>query len=168
MLVRSVSKIQPSEADYSRKQPVSEQKNQTKGENAIHFVRQETERKKNVEARKATELGDLATEHVLAAGAGTESSEEFHDLVDRRSTKPIREITIDRNDIIMGLADEARGKGDPQGASARVKAWTVLAEIFRLLPKHGACPKDDFDGWTTTELKDFALTGERPERFDRV
>lgn len=68
----------------------------------------------------------------------------------------------------MGLADEARGKGDPEGAGARVKALTVLAEIFRLLPRHGAYPKDEFEGWTTNELKDFALTGERPERFDRV
>jgi hypothetical protein len=42
----------------------------------------------------------------VAAGDGSQCSEEFHDLVDKRA-KPIRKITIDRNDIVMGLVDIA-------------------------------------------------------------
>jgi hypothetical protein len=72
-----------------------------------------------------------------------------------------REITIDRNDIIMGLVDEARtAKSD----RARVSAWTVLADIFMLRAKN-LREVYDFYGWTSDELKLYAETGESPARF---
>ncbi|MGA8284636.1 MAG: hypothetical protein WB796_07785, partial [Candidatus Sulfotelmatobacter sp.] len=44
-----------------------------------------------------------------------------------------RSIDIDRNDIIMGLADIAMSGSTPAGA--RVSAWLGLADIFLLRPK---------------------------------
>jgi hypothetical protein len=72
-----------------------------------------------------------------------------------------RSVEIDRNDIIMGLADIGRyGKSE----SARVSAWNCLAEIFLLKAKN-LRDVNDFYGWTTDELKRYAETGEIPERL---
>jgi len=72
-----------------------------------------------------------------------------------------REITIDRNDIIMGLADEAKFSENDR---ARVAAWTVLSDIYMLRAK---AVKDiyDFYGWTAEELVEFGRSATVPERF---
>ena len=58
-----------------------------------------------------------------------------------------RSVEIDRNEIIMGLADIGRfGKSE----SARVSAWNCLAEIFLLKAKN-LRDVNDFYGWTTDE-----------------
>jgi uncharacterized protein (UPF0147 family) len=76
--------------------------------------------------------------------------------------RPIRPITIDSNDVIMGFADIAQDARQPGGA--RVAAWNIIAEIFLLKAKS---IKDirNFHGWTTDELKDYAVDGIIPERF---
>jgi len=131
-----------------QKQSVSERKIQPHRENTIHSVEREPEGENTTGTRNATELRNLAPEDVVGARDGNESSEESRDLRDTRATKPIREITIDRNDIIMGLADIARGEVEPDTARVRLTALIVLANIFRLLPKNGAYPKNEFEGWT--------------------
>ncbi|MGB6677340.1 MAG: hypothetical protein WBE44_11660 [Terriglobales bacterium] len=76
----------------------------------------------------------------------------------------IRSIDIDRNEIIMGLADIARyGKSE----GARVSAWNVLAEIFLLKAKN-LRDLNEFYGWTTDELERYAKTGTIPERLRRL
>jgi len=82
-------------------------------------------------------------------------------MTPQSAERPIRKNRIDRNDIIMGLADIARtGKSD----GARVSALNNLAEIFLLKAKF-IDPKDKFDGWTVDELRDFAVKHIIPERF---
>lgn len=85
-----------------------------------------------------------------------------------RAKKQFREITIDRNDIIMALADNA-GLGDVKmkatvGDRARVAALTVLTDIYMLRPK---TTQDlaDFKGWTEEELDEFAIHRTVPARF---
>ncbi len=87
-------------------------------------------------------------------------------LADRRDENKgeCRRITIDRNDIIMGFADIAR---DPlQSATARVAAWSKLADIFMLVPRSARDIKE-FYGWTEEELIEYsASNGEFiPDRF---
>ena len=71
-----------------------------------------------------------------------------------------RAITITRNDIVMGLVDEAKGA---DSASARVSAWSKLADIFRITDK--TKDADLFDGWTDEELVEYRDTGRLPARF---
>jgi hypothetical protein len=79
-----------------------------------------------------------------------------------------RDITFTRNDIIMGLADEA-GLGKPEkraeSDSARVSALGKLADIFQLT-RRGTGDKDLFVGWTDDELEEYSLTGRLPTRFN--
>ena len=66
-------------------------------------------------------------------------------------------VTLTRNDIINGLHTEAK---DAESDSARVSAWSKLADIY--MPKG----KDiDFSGWYDEELEAFILRGELPKRF---
>lgn len=73
-----------------------------------------------------------------------------------------RKIAISRNDIIMGLADIAQ-KGE--GESARVSAYSKLADIFGLMPKPSGKDVDMFAGWSDEELQHYRITGELPSRF---
>jgi hypothetical protein len=75
-------------------------------------------------------------------------------LADQRGEyrKEFRKITIDRNDIIMGLADLAQNP--LADARARVAAWAKLADIFCLVPKSLKDAKD-FYGWTEEELEEY-------------
>ena len=75
--------------------------------------------------------------------------------------KIVREVTLDRNDIIMGLADIAQ-KGESE--RARVAAWLGLADIYMLRAKN-VRDVNEFYGWTADELERYAVTGEVPERF---
>lgn len=74
----------------------------------------------------------------------------------------LREVNIDQNDIIMGLADIARDEGAAKGA--RVSAYLGLADIFMLRAKNVRDVKD-FYGWTATELREFAINGTIPPRL---
>jgi hypothetical protein len=80
----------------------------------------------------------------------------------RKMVGHCRSIDIDRNDIIMGLADIALSGLTPAGA--RVSAWLGLADIFLLRPKKIDDVKQ-FVGWTTDELREFSLTGVVPPRI---
>lgn len=80
----------------------------------------------------------------------------------RKMVGQCRSIDIDRNDIIMGLADIAMSGSTPAGA--RVSAWLGLADIFLLRPKKIEDVKL-FAGWTEDELSEFALTGVVPARI---
>jgi hypothetical protein len=76
-----------------------------------------------------------------------------------------RVLAVHRNDIIMGLADEAR---DPENhGSTRVSAWSKLADIFGLSPKNDRDKERSFfDGWTDEEIDYFiANDGTLPLRF---
>jgi hypothetical protein len=78
-------------------------------------------------------------------------------LVGETSEKPkqLRLIDINRNDIIMGLADVAReGKSE----RARVAAWSTLADIFMLKPK-SLKELQEFYGWSVEEIQYFSETG---------
>ena len=78
--------------------------------------------------------------------------------------RPIREITVNSNDIIMILADIAQ---DPaQLGSTRVSAVLGLADIF-LLRARNIKELENFYGWTTEELKTYSETGETPPRLRR-
>lgn len=87
-------------------------------------------------------------------------------LKDQRTEcrKEYRKITIDRNDIIMGMADLAQNPLTRD--SARVTAWSKLADIFCLVPRSLEDVKE-FYGWTEEELDEYRRTeGEFvPERF---
>ena len=80
--------------------------------------------------------------------------------VERR--KAVREITIDRNDIIMGLADIAQSPFTKPGDRARVSAWLGLADIFLLRAR---CIEDlrKGVGWTEDETIEFHKTRIVPE-----
>jgi hypothetical protein len=60
-----------------------------------------------------------------------------------------RAIDIDRNDIIMGLADIAQC--NEAGDRARVAAWTALADIFLLTARSLSDLKNSI-GWTQDEI----------------
>jgi hypothetical protein len=101
------------------------------------------------------------TQRVAEIRAAMAKASENHAAT--KMVRQLRSIEIDRNDIVMGLADIARyGRSE----SARVSAWNSLAEIFLLKAKNLRDLKD-FDGWTTDELKDYALNGVVPERLRR-
>jgi len=69
----------------------------------------------------------------------------------------LRLVDINRNDIIMGLADVAReGKSE----RARVAAWSTLADIFMLKPK-SLKELQEFYGWSMEEIQYFSETGGR-------
>src|SRR5581483_2690211 len=72
-----------------------------------------------------------------------------------------RSVTVTRNEIINGLAKEAR---QAESDSARVAAWGRLAEIFQLTQKSKS-DQDLFSGWTDEELEHYRKTGKLPARF---
>jgi hypothetical protein len=72
-----------------------------------------------------------------------------------KMVRQCRSIDIDRNDIIMGLADIAMSGLTPAGA--RVSAWLGLADIFLLRPKKIE-DVEQFVGWTADELSEFVRT----------
>jgi hypothetical protein len=74
--------------------------------------------------------------------------------VARRAFGVHRQITIDRNDIIMGLADIAQQSHSDR---ARVAAPLGLADIFFLRATSTADLKS-FIGWTADEIDRFILT----------
>lgn len=84
------------------------------------------------------------------------------DLTRNRVQKTLREIDIDQNDIIMGLADIARDVFASK--AARVSAYLGLADIYMLRAKNIREVKD-FYGWTATELREYAIAGTVPARF---
>jgi hypothetical protein len=67
----------------SEKQPVSIRKFEANRRNALRSTGPKTERGKRTVARNAIKHGFLAREVVITAGDGKESSEEFHDLVEK-------------------------------------------------------------------------------------
>jgi hypothetical protein len=99
---------------------------------------------------------------VLVEGFKNKSKEIENKVETEELPKPIRKITINRNDIIMGLVDEAQNPSAPPGV--RVAAWKVLAEIYMLLPKN---LRDllNFYGWQTDEMAKFIEDGIIPERI---
>ena len=76
--------------------------------------------------------------------------------------KQIREITINRNDIIMGLVDVAQNPKTPPAVVA--SCWRTLAEIYMLMPKN---LRDllNFYGWQSDEMARFIEDGIIPERI---
>jgi hypothetical protein len=104
----------------------------------------------------------LAREHVAAA-----INEKIKCAVKESGKQMGRRIAFSRNDIIMGLADEAGLNKEKQGAesdSARVSALSKLADIFQLSQK-STKDTDMFAGWTDEELEQFQIHGTVPERF---
>lgn len=83
-------------------------------------------------------------------------------LISKRVDRTIREIDIDQNDIIMGLADIARDVKATNGA--RVSAYLGLADIYMLRAKNVRDVRD-FYGWNATELREYAVNGTIPARF---
>jgi len=82
--------------------------------------------------------------------------------VTENAIKMRRLVDIDRNEIVMRLADIARS--DKERGVVRVRALSVLAEIFMLKAK---TVKDlqQFYGWFSDELENYAETGKVPERL---
>jgi hypothetical protein len=70
-----------------------------------------------------------------------------------------KSITLSRNDILRGLWKEAR---EAESDSARVSAWSKLADVFQMVPKG---KEVDFTGWFDEELERFVLHGELPKRL---
>jgi hypothetical protein len=73
----------------------------------------------------------------------------------------IRSVNITREDVMEGLADIAR---NGRSESARVAAYNSLADIL-IMKARNIRDVQYFYGWTTLELKSYAETGVRPERF---
>lgn len=91
------------------------------------------------------------------------------EAVTERVIRVIRKITIDRNDIIMGLVDCTNAPRTIPAAilGVRVKAWSVLADIFLLRAKT-LQDLANLHGWTTDELDAFAADRTIPERFRSI
>jgi hypothetical protein len=84
-----------------------------------------------------------------------------------KAKKTIREVTIDRNDITMALADIAGigiKKRIAESERARVAALVCLTDIFMMRAKNVREVKD-FYGWTADELRDYAISGTVPQRL---
>lgn len=73
-----------------------------------------------------------------------------------------RVVDIDRNEVVMLLADIARNQSLP--AAARVRALNVLSRIFMLLVRDLKDLKE-FGGWFSDEMEEYAETGETPARL---
>lgn len=87
-------------------------------------------------------------------------------VTEKRVQKTVLEITFDRNDLIMRLAQLAGlGSKKPRAETERsqVAALTVLSDIFLLRPK-GVSDLKRFIGWTQDEIDSFGVTGVIPER----
>lgn len=93
--------------------------------------------------------------------------EYARELVQQRAQRTVREITFDRNDIIIELGNIG-GIGDPDKAAeserAKVAALLGLADIFMLRAKNVREIKD-FHGWTADELREYAINGTIPARI---
>lgn len=85
--------------------------------------------------------------------------------ISENATMGLRAITINQNDIIMGLADIARDL--LVNARVRVSAYQCLADIFMLRAKN-IRDIGEFYGWTADELLTFATTGVEPPRFQHL
>lgn len=70
-------------------------------------------------------------------------------------------VTVSRSEIINGLHKEAQ---EADVASARVSAWSQLAEIFQL-KKNSTKESDIFTGWTNEELDLYHRKGQLPAWF---
>lgn len=73
-----------------------------------------------------------------------------------------RGVTINRNDIINGLAEIAQNKTITP--AARVGAYGHLKDIFGLSAKNDK-DTDIFAGWSKEELDEYGRTGKLPARF---
>ena len=85
--------------------------------------------------------------------------------VTENAIRMIRPITIDRNDIIMGIVDCINDKKTPVARLLMMmRRWSLLADIFMLRAK---TLKDlaDFYGWTEDEIVEFGKTLTIPERL---
>ena len=80
--------------------------------------------------------------------------EETNKELARRAFGVHRQITIDRNDIIMGVADIAQQSHSDR---ARVAAQLGLAYIF-LVRATSTADLKSFTGWTADEIDNFILT----------
>ena len=86
--------------------------------------------------------------------------------VAENAIRMIRPIDTDRNEIIMGLVDIAREKNAPY--AARVRAWTVLTDIF-MLRARTLRDISEYYGYTEDELEQATLDPNFiPERFRRA
>jgi hypothetical protein len=83
----------------------------------------------------------------------------------KEGVEQIVHVDIEEGEIIMILAGLARSQTVPPGT--RVAACRELADIFHLKTTN---PREvaDLTGWTTEELKCFALTGKYPTRFQAI
>lgn len=103
----------------------------------------------------------LKRAHIKAAIEARDKA--FVNRLGAKDAAEVEPIRTTRNGIINGLvllAETAKSE------SARVAAYSKLADIFRLSAK--SANDDDFSGWTDEELLHWATTGEYPERFRRT
>src|SRR5579864_8964345 len=73
-----------------------------------------------------------------------------------------RVVDIDRNEIVMLLADLARSENEP--GAVRVRALNVLSRIF-MLQARTLKDLEEFYGWFSDEMEDYAETGQVPVRL---
>jgi hypothetical protein len=76
----------------------------------------------------------------------------------------IRSVNITREDVMEGLADIAR---NGRSESARVAAYNSIADVL-MMKARNLRDLENFYGWTTDELKNFAQNGVIPERFQHL
>jgi hypothetical protein len=57
--------------------------------------------------------------------------------------------------------------GYGESESARVSAWNYLAEIFLLIKAKNLRDLNDFYGWTTDELENYAKTGKSQNDYNQ-
>jgi hypothetical protein len=82
--------------------------------------------------------------------------------VAENATLKRRRVDVERNEIIMCLADIARSETEP--AAVRIRAWAVLSRIFMLEAKTLNDLKQ-FYGWNSDELEEYDRSGRIPRRF---
>lgn len=82
-------------------------------------------------------------------------------MVEESGKQQSHAVSVTRNAIINGLAKEAT---TAESDSARVSAWSKLADIYDLSAKN-VRDKDFFKGWTDEELSAFAISGAIPVHF---
>lgn len=87
------------------------------------------------------------------------------EAVTEKAIREIRKITIDRNDIIMGVVDCINDKTTDVGRlNVRMKGWALLADVYMLRAK-SLQDLSNFYSWTSDELEAFAAEGTVPIRF---
>jgi hypothetical protein len=85
--------------------------------------------------------------------------------VAENATRGRRQIDIDRNEIVMLLADIARSENQP--GVTRVRALAVLSRIYMLEAK-SIKDVESFYGWSSDELEEYEKTGRVPVRFRQL